>query len=114
MPQNPIVQSASKAIEQFFLTAIADLETKMKDALQPQADTKPLNGLIAELTENMIRQLSDSVSKALGTTKSAGGTDGATGAGAMGATHAAGAAGVDSRAQQPRPTRRKPAPRRQQ
>ncbi len=38
-----IIQQTSKALEEFFTTALSDLETKMKDVLQPRPGAKPVN-----------------------------------------------------------------------
>ncbi len=66
LPENPIVRHTSKALEDFFVAALGALETKMKGALQSGSDASPLNGLVLELTQDMISQLSQSVSRALG------------------------------------------------
>ncbi len=67
LPENPIIQQTSKALEEFFVTTLGELETKMKDVLQPRPGTKPLNGPLQLLTEQMIRELSENVRRVLGT-----------------------------------------------
>lgn len=67
LPENPIIQQTSKALEEFFTTALSDLETKMKDVLQPRPGAKPVNWPIQLLTEQMIRELSANVRRVLGT-----------------------------------------------
>lgn len=69
LPENPIIQQTSKALEEFFTAALGDLETKMKDVLQPRPGAKPVNWPIQLLTEQMIRELSENVRRVLGTTK---------------------------------------------
>ncbi|MGD0333831.1 MAG: hypothetical protein ABSA90_11320 [Xanthobacteraceae bacterium] len=68
VPERPIVQATAKAIEQFFVAALAELETKMKDALQTKPDAGPLNGPLQLLTEQMTRELSENVRRVLRTT----------------------------------------------
>lgn len=67
LPENPIIQQTSKALEEFFTTALAELETKMKGVLQPRTGAKPVNWPIQLLTEQMIRELSENVRRVLGT-----------------------------------------------
>lgn len=66
LPQNPIVADATEALGKFFTAAVGELETKMKAVLQPTDATNPLSGLVLKLTQDMIAQLSESVSRALG------------------------------------------------
>ncbi len=67
LPENPIIQQTSKALEEFFTTALAELETKTKGVLQPRTGAKPVNWPIQLLTEQMIRELSENVRRVLGT-----------------------------------------------
>lgn len=67
LPENPIIQQTSKALEEFFTTALAELETKMKGVLQPRTGAKPVNWPIQLLTEQMISELSENVRRVLGT-----------------------------------------------
>lgn len=67
LPENPIIQQTSKALEEFFTTALSELETKMKDVLQPRPGSRPVNLPIQLLTEQMIRELSENVRRVLGT-----------------------------------------------
>ena len=68
LPQSPIVADAAKALGTFFSAALGELETKMKSVLQPTGSDNPLNGLALKLTQDMIAQLSENVSRALGAT----------------------------------------------
>jgi hypothetical protein len=67
LPESPIVADAAKALGKFFTAALEELETKMKAVLQPTGAANPLNGLALRLTQDMIAQLSQNVSRSLGT-----------------------------------------------
>ncbi|HXW40601.1 MAG TPA: hypothetical protein VEK75_05330 [Xanthobacteraceae bacterium] len=69
LPENRIVRQTSKALEEFFATALSDLETKLKHVLQPTPGAEPTNGPLQLLTEQMIRELSANVRRVLGTAK---------------------------------------------
>ncbi len=72
VPQNPIIQVASKALEKFIVKAFGELQAKLPHTLQPGADGERPNLQLRLLTDFMIRQLRESVSRALGTTTAAG------------------------------------------
>jgi hypothetical protein len=67
-PENPIIQVASKALETFVVKAFGELEAKLPHTLQPGSDGERPNWQLRLLTDFMIRQLRESVSRALGTT----------------------------------------------
>ena len=68
VPENPIIQVASKALEKFVVKAFGELEAKLPQTLQPGSDGERPNWQLRLLTDFMIRQLRESVSRALGTT----------------------------------------------
>ena len=70
-PQNPIIQVASKALEKFVVKAFGELEAKLPQTLQPGSDGERPNWQLRLLTDFMIRQLRESVSRALGTATAA-------------------------------------------
>ena len=100
VPQNPIIQVAGRTLEKFVVKAFGELEAKLPHTLQPGSDGERPNWQLRLLTDFMIRQLRESVSRALGTTTAADprgrGTD------------------RDDGGRTPRRARRKPAPGRQQ
>jgi hypothetical protein len=66
LPESPIVADTAKALGKFFTAAVEELETRMKAVLQPTDAANPLNRLVLKLTQDMIADLSQSVSRALG------------------------------------------------
>jgi len=110
LPENPIVQQTSKALEQFFTTALSDLETKLKQVLQSNPGAAPLNGPLQLLTEQMIRELSENVRRVLGSAKA---PDPGASTAAKDAANPGASPADHNRGNEQRRARRKPSSRRQ-
>ena len=73
VPQNPIIQVASKALEKFIVKAFGELQARLPRApCGPGLTANGPNLQLRLLTDFMIRQLRESVSRRLGTTTAAG------------------------------------------